>query len=144
MDFGSWKLASKNPQFTNICFPFFVQQSKETREAYTGPKPDVYSANMPAGANYENNTYQTDPSNYVNPMHDQQSPMMETAGKHPTYETNDGVIVEFTPERRKKMLRNLYIILGVLVVIYIIWIVAVAVTVSRAGNDDGYYYYYGY
>ncbi|GME77026.1 unnamed protein product [Ambrosiozyma monospora] len=124
-------------------------ESKETKDAYNTPNPDIYGANMPAGANYENTTYQsqppTEPANYVNPLGEPgEFGVTETAGKYPTYENNDGVVIEFTPERRKKMLRNLYIILAILVIIYIIWIVAVAVAVSRANSDDGYVYYYSY
>ncbi|GME80528.1 unnamed protein product [Ambrosiozyma monospora] len=92
---------------------------------------------MPAGANYENNTYQTDPPSYEM-MSDQQSPMMESGTKYKTYEAENGAIVEFTPERRKKMVRNLYIILSILIIVYIIWIAAIVVSVCVTGDSSGY------
>ncbi|GME76515.1 unnamed protein product [Ambrosiozyma monospora] len=117
-------------------------------DAYTTPNPYVYGANMPAGANHENNTHQTERAS-GNPLGGTRDGQFgvptETAGKYPTYVNKDGVVIEFTPERRKKMLRNLYIISAILVIIYtIVWIVAVAVTVSKANCDHGEHHYHSY
>ncbi|GMG25672.1 unnamed protein product [Ambrosiozyma monospora] len=127
---ASWANPLQNSQFTNRNFSSFFQQS-------TG------------SANYQNvNTHETeqDPPSYENitsQMGDEPDglpPVTGTAEKYPiTFETEHDPVEVMTPERRKKMLRNLYIILGILVIVYIIWIVAVAVSLNRAGDYDDYY-----
>ncbi|GME84498.1 unnamed protein product [Ambrosiozyma monospora] len=113
--------------------------SKDTKQSYATQNPDVYGANMPAGANYQNTTYQTDPPNYVNPLEgDPFADPEPPRGKNPHYETDDGVVIEFTPKRRRKMLRNLYTILAVLIIIHVFWITLIAVSVAKAHNDDDY------
>ncbi|GMG26564.1 unnamed protein product [Ambrosiozyma monospora] len=132
-------------------------QSNQARRAYSYTiQLDVDDLNIPAtgSANYQNNTHETeqDPPSYenitsqtgapnpayVNPMGDGHVglPTVTETGCGP-----DGGDPELsmTPERRKKMLRNLYIILGILVIVHIIWIVAVAVSLNKAGDYDDYY-----